>query len=586
LNLNNKSIYSKIIPYIVGVLIISIIRSGSIWHYSTYQIDEEMVVRYAAGFLGGDLNPRWFGYHTFPMYIISLVYLVLYAGYSLLGISSSKIEFLALLFSHNDLFFITARLVGSFFYILGCFVLSLIINKSYTSKTGSFFFFLSVALLPDGILASNWIRVDTFVFCFLAISIYFSSFAAKSFWSFLFSIIFCSAAFASKFPAIVFFPILFIQIITDVRNRFYPARYIGYFFFIALVSSSLLMPYMLFDFHAFRVSFDQQVLARASGQLVHLGREHYSDLLSRLSGIYSIIKSQVGMISILGLVCVTFVATAKERRLLIPVLCVWSYIILFGTSLTIESYWLRPIYPLLLFLLFILVIYLSRREIFQKKIDALFSIAGRSGVSSKSWVVSIACLALLVYYSILFSDSLLGFYNSWTSNDEDTRMVSSRWIQENMKQDSKIWLEGGIPNYFPILLSKDTNIARFIPLGFYLGGNQNKILDEAFKYYYSDQVRQQKTYELGILGIGKEENDFSGRCSEIKPGEYIILSSYILDRFYLEVTMRQFPRIAASAQHYYGYLRRQKPVASFRGNGPNIEIYLINEKPDCREWSQ
>ena len=50
------------------ILAVAAIRAWSIFNYSIWNVDEEQMVIHALGFLDYDFNPRWFGYHTLPMY--------------------------------------------------------------------------------------------------------------------------------------------------------------------------------------------------------------------------------------------------------------------------------------------------------------------------------------------------------------------------------------------------------------------------------------------------------------------------------------------------------------------------------------
>jgi len=71
----------------IAVLATAVLRAGSALHYSTWAMDEHFIVPFAVGFLGGDLNPHWFGYHTLPMYILAVCYHLEYLAFLLSGLA-------------------------------------------------------------------------------------------------------------------------------------------------------------------------------------------------------------------------------------------------------------------------------------------------------------------------------------------------------------------------------------------------------------------------------------------------------------------------------------------------------------------
>jgi len=230
------------------VLTVSVLRAWSIFNYSTWSIDEEQIVIRALGFLNYDFNPRWFGYHTLPMYILSAVYFVAYYFFLLSGQVVSNIDFASSIFSNDAFFFISGRIVFSTAHTLGCFVLAFIIRKKFKSTAGAGIFLILVFFLSDSFYASNICRVDTFVFLFLTLTIYFSCFTENNRIHLILSIIFCTAAFASKLPAIVFFPILFVHQTFLVYKGVYPKSYLLFFLPVPQLTVTGLGRYCPFSF--------------------------------------------------------------------------------------------------------------------------------------------------------------------------------------------------------------------------------------------------------------------------------------------------------------------------------------------------
>ncbi len=573
-----KGKYFWFIVYFIIIILFSLIKAGSIFNYSIFDIDEEYTIKYAVGFLGYDFNPRWFGYHTLPMYLLSAVYFIIYGIYYIFNIVSSKVEFVSLLFDDNGVFFISARIVCSLIYTIGCFVLSIIIYRSYRSKIGAIFFFLIINFIPDAINASNTIRVDTFVFLFLTLTIYFSTYAEKKPINFVLSIVFCAAAFTSKIPAIVFYPILFLQTFIDVRSKIYPKRYLIYIIVLLPAFTFIFMPFAFLDFNSYRPVIDQ-ITSRASGEFVHVGKLHFFDPLSRLNVLVNIIVNQVGIFSIIGMLLSFVYSIIYDRKLTLPILYCILYIASFTTSLTIDQYWLRPIYP---FFIFFTIVLLTRSEILDKlkvKMDRY-----SEGKNVKYKLIAFTSFGIFIFFIIYYSSNLYGnvlrHYQRWPKHENDTRVEAKNWIQQNFPTNFKIWLEGQIPHYLPKIFANDKIIDRIIPLGFYLIPSQNKILDEAFEYYCSQAKTKYKKFDVQLVG-NHAANPWTvnilERVQKIKPGDYVVISNYVYSRYYSANTVQQFSKITSEAQNYYTFLRKQEHVKSFKGRGPDIDIYCIRD---------
>jgi len=234
-----------------AILAVSALRAWSIYNYSIWNVDEEQLVIHAVGFLDYDFNPRWFGYHTLPMYLLSVPYFAAYYVLLFTGAIASNTEFAALVYTDHSLFFTTARFLYCCAHTLGCLVIAYVIANHYKSKAGAAAFFLITIFLFDSVNAANIIRVDTFVFLFLTLTIYFSCYAKKNQKNFILSIVFCTAAFASKIPAIAFFPILFAHQTYLIYRGVFPRYYLVYFILVPMLSILIFMPYMLIDFESY-----------------------------------------------------------------------------------------------------------------------------------------------------------------------------------------------------------------------------------------------------------------------------------------------------------------------------------------------
>lgn len=545
-----------------AILCISIFRAGTIFDYSLFAIDEQLVVVRAMGFLGGDLNPRWFIYHSFPLYILGAVYFLQYLFASIVGTVSSKAEFVSLLFDHHAQFYITARLLCSIVYTSGAAILAWILYRHAGSRLWAVVFFIAVNALPDAVLASNWVKVDSFVLFFLSAGVYFSCFAPKNFRSFLLAVACCSAAFASKAPAAVFSVALFIQLIVDIRNGHYPLRYLVYFAILYPVMIFLFMPYAFLDFESYRYTL-ARLSSRVGGDFVHVGKEQLTGPLERVMAMVAYTRTQVGIGGIAGALAFVWYAIRLDRRWLIPVFFVALYAGAFITSVNIDWYWLRPVYP---FLLFFTVAFIARANLDRR----MFA---RMGSRRVKYVLA---AVVLVYFGVVAFQSRVGHLRALRSEGEDTRVIAGKWIEANLDPESTIKYDGPITTYQPRLLAGDPRLAEEIHLGMPIDRRGPAILQEASGLFYARALNERRPVHVEVY-----EPEYSAAGFEppsmFSVGDYVVTTSDFTSRFSNQATREDLPILAEEAARYYEYLSRQKLVKEFKGNGPVIRIYRIVE---------
>jgi hypothetical protein len=317
------------------------------------------------------------------------------------------------------------------------------------------------------------------------------------------------------------------------------------------------------------------IFSRASGTFVHVGKEQLNDFWSRIGVLVGYIREQVGIAPIIGTILFSIYALVRERKLLFPVAYALVYVGSFSTSLVIDTYWLRPVYPMFIFFTILTVLALWRSKFVSQQVIPMIQRFRYPRILSIGGSVG-ALVLFVVYLSIAFAGSIKSHFRNYVWFSEDTRITARRWIEENLPANETVWFEGIVPPYFPKILSSDPKIARVIPLGYHPHEYANILLNDAFKYYYSRALVTNKAFNIGILA-GLEEKAYADRSLILKSGNYIILSSSIYYRFYTESTRKNQPALAAVAGKYYTFLRRQQLVKKFSGLGPTIEIYRINE---------
>lgn len=546
---------------------VSMLKAFSIWHHDHFFMDEQAVVYFSVGFLDYDFNPRWFGYHTLPMYILYPFYHLIYCLYLAAGLASSKSEFVSLLFSNDAIFFVTARLIFGVAYTTGIYVLARIIWKHFKSPLAAAVFFVVASIFPDSMVAGNYVRVDSFVFLFLALTVYFSCFAAKGLGSFLLSAVCAAAAFCSKFPAIVVLFLLFVKTLADVRAKEYPRQYLLYLFAVVPAAIFIFMPYALLDFPSYKPLLSD-ILTRSAGQHLHVGKVHFGSFAEKGTYIYEFLAREVGLVSLLG--SAFFAALSLRRRdLLFSFLFVAAYGMTFVTSKNIDSYWYRPVFPFLIFFTFAaLLLSSSKKAETYRALDALKRrIPGRA--------TGIAVLALALAYADLYALPLKTKVLEAKDVRKDTRLLSREWINQHLPERSRIWVDGVHSHYYPKVLPTEKAADLHLHDGFL--PQERALIKAGFELYYAREKEASKAYDVRILGQDGYYDKFSDRLKLVKPGDYVMISSWVYDRYYDRGAMNGLEKLAAEAREYYAIVREQECVAAFKGKGPEITVYKIKE---------
>ncbi len=564
--------YWNIVLIIFGLVLVTLLRSGDALNYTHWKIDEHFIIPFSVGFLGGDLNPKWFGYGTFPMYVLSALYFIILQVYLALGLVASKLEFASLIFKDDAVFYVSARLLFSLAHTIGIYVLAYIIYYRYRSLFGAIVFFCGAILIPDSVIAANWTRVDSFLFLFLCLTIYFSCFAEKGKISFFISILACSAAIASKLPALTMLPVLFLKISYDVFRGHYPKRYLFYAIALPPLLVICFMPYIVLDFDRYKL-----FLASGGTQGIKVAAIFSADLLDNLQSIYNLIVENTGLLSVIGFVVAILWGALKDRRLFFVMLFALGFIVAFSTSTLVRGYWLRPIYPLFLFATVVIGVGLTSwlgRAVWINR----FTVNEQGRLRHASALKYIPLILLAGYYTFTLENSAYSYYQGLTDQREDTRVLASDWIQENIPANSTVALDVFLGNYLPNVFS--SNVATTVILIGYepiLRIGRNTFLIEALQMYMHNSEVRAKNKPLQVSLIFAKSQGFHRVA--IPTPSFIVTTSSNYKRFYTQRALINPPQQTRRAREFYDYIHSQELVKRFSGRGPDISIYRFAEAP-------
>lgn len=550
---------------VLAVVAVTLVRSASLRGYSNWIIDEHFIVTIALGFLGGDLNPHWFNYHPLPMYLLGAVYLVMYLGARLFGLVGSRPEFAALLFSHDAVFYVPAKLLGSLAYTAGTAVLGLAAWRRTGSAAAAALVFAAPLLTADGITTAYNVRTDSFVFLFAALTVYFACFARKGPATALAAVVCCAAAFASKIPAIVLAPVLFAQLAWDARRGHLRWRHVAWGALLFPAAAFLFNPFAVLDLTAYLPTL-HRVSARVGGGLEKVGARTYAGTAERLAHLARAVVAECGVAAVAGSVLYAAYAALRERAMLLPPLFALAYVTAFATSSRFDAYWLRPVYPMLMLFPVLLVAAVVERP-------RARALAARIGAERARGVL----LALLAAaYLGTLAHNLPRAAAAATPAPEDTRVTASRWIREHLPAGSDIVLEGPLAHYWPRVFSPHAPTTLVVSQYYYPFMQRNRVLMEGFRRYYAEALRTEKPFRVSPM-MGNEQADYDMTRLRLPAGAYVVLTDYAYRRYYGPPVTRDQPALAQNAQAFFAFVRAQEPVRTFTGAGPTIEIYRMRE---------
>jgi len=544
---------------VLGVAVVALVRSASLLGYSNWIIDEHFIVAIALGFIGGDLDPHWFNYHPLPMYILGTLYWVMYLGARVLGLVHSKPEFVSLLFTHDAVFYVPAKLLGSLAYTGGAAVVGLAAWRKTGSAFAAGLAFLAPLLTADAIVTGYNVRNDSFVFLFAALTLYFACFARKGPVTAMAAVVCCAAAFASKIPAIVLAPVLFAQLALDVRRGHLRWRHVGYGALLFAGAAFLFNPFAVLDFSTYQHAL-HKVSARVGGEWHKVGVRTYADA-DRLARLGWAMLAQCGPVAVAGSVLYLGWTAARNRAMVLAPLFALAYVTAFTTSAQFDTYWLRPVYPMLFLFPVLLVV----------ESAALPKVAA---FGPRARGVLLALLA--AGYLATLGGNVPRAVQAMTPPPEDTRITAARWIDENLPAGAQVAEEGLVLHYLPRVFSPHfptTLLMTGYSLPFV---HRNRVLMEGFQYYYQEALRTRKPFRVGAMNTNERMNYDMDRI-RIPAGAYVILSDQSYSRYYRPGLMRDRPELARNAQAFFAFIRAQEPVRTFEGNGPKIEIYRMRE---------
>src|SRR3989339_1217626 len=134
--------------------------------------DESLIANKAAAMGTGDLNPHFFGYPTFFMYLTALSYGLLFAVLKFIGLITSIPDFKTVFFAQPSAFYLIPRVISVMFGTALIWVIYEIGRNIYSKRAGLLAALL-LSLCPLSVTTSKFDFINTPQTFWIALSMYF-----------------------------------------------------------------------------------------------------------------------------------------------------------------------------------------------------------------------------------------------------------------------------------------------------------------------------------------------------------------------------------------------------------------------------
>jgi hypothetical protein len=505
-----------------------------------YSIDENDIVEFAAGFLGGDLDPHWYKYGPLYAYLLAVIY-ALQSLFSAVPFA----EFVEDIFFNPTRFYFTARLVNTLINILIALYTYRLAKKFFTKQVA--LITLALAIFPFfDILVNYTVRVDTLLALWTILVLFYllKVQQEQGIRNYLLAGVFWGLSLATKpLPAALLLPTAFlahwlataprlkiseqqtrskrknIEKTVKVKNKpaldnfinalINPAFYI--FLISGLVVSFIANPYSLINFKEYKM--EQIKAVQSEGERNFVAGWDISRFFTLLGYVFTL----------LAVVVVLYYLYKSVRQKNYLHLTLLSYPLIFWLAFAsgaAREYFYVPIIP-------VLIIFIAQFLVDSSKDHFKFSSGSR-----RQHIIILTGLLLILVQPLT---TLLA--RTWTVNktgdyrSSHTALAGKKWIEENISFNSKILLYGYYVN-LPHLVDPDPQKQAQFGEYFMYFRWKNKFLTDHFLQAHSVYLQSKlPTYDLANIRDPLREKEAQlyafGRKNNI---EYVV-STYDLTRF-------------------------------------------------------
>lgn len=553
---------------------LALIQTWTIWDYFGVRVDEKAMYMYAVGFLGGDLDPRWFGYGSLGMYLLAAVYLLL-AIYPLAGGYFSSLEAYAMQAFYNGYFVLVARYV---FALMGLGAVLLYARTAAGKQIPLWLIGLFGAVCvfsADNVYFANYLRCDYLVGFFVALAIFCAARSRQKAYLYLLAVA-VAGAICSKISALPLVVFLLVQVGYRKFDCTLSWAHLAGILLTLIICLKLFQP-----FAPWTELIKGIIGLGVSGEphRFNWGKEYLDALPERIGALFEIFRSSCTLPVLVALGLLVF--TWRYRDLVASSLLMLALLVLpYLNSPEITAYWFAPAFNLVRFLALLGVAgTLSWLK------DRLLShpvLASHPACRRAVQVLLVLLVMISGGWGLVFSgyQNYVRQYDFRETNKEDAR----RWVEQHLLETAYIAIEPRYNHITPKLydpgnLSESKRISRY----FMYERHRNAFLNQLFETWLQrDYCAFAGVQE--VKGVRRHRNLPPQWLAE---GYYYITSPNIYNRYLNRDPARVPPHLQKEYQkqlQYHQALIAYPRIKEFRnGRGAAIEIYHIGGEKNGHE---
>ena len=536
----------------------------------SYHDDEDRLVHHALAFGMGDLNPHYFNYPSFLMYLLFAVYSGFYVFARVFGIVASAFDFSLMFFTDPTPFYIIGRTITVLFGTATLFLVYLIGKRLY-SRTAGLVAALIMAVMPVHALSSHYITTDVPMTFFVTAAAYFSvrileEGRAKHY---ILAAVMTGLAAGSKYNGVlaaVFILAAHVVRMKGLRSRVRSLieKKLVLAGLIVVITFFVVSPFCFLDFNTFvkDLRFDSlHVRKGVYGTSSGVTWARYAGVLFT-DELYSWphpLINPAGVLLLSGIVYALYRRGQKEAVVgLFPLV----FFAVIGSWSVVNRKYILPLLP--------------SCAVFSGMLFA--GLCG--GVSRQRLRRTAAWVCLILLLAVPFRNCVL---NAYVMSREDTRTMARKWIEENIPEGTLIALEWDTNETVPLDESRQSIEEK---IEAYEKGDKTTIHfpNEHMVRIHKTRLHAGRGKGYAIVRIGKVEGikliphlyDIEElRNREV---EYVVVSEDVAMTFRSATGNQDYP---VHAKFYRDLEREAVLINTFkpekgRTPGPVISVYSLN----------
>ena len=544
---------------LVFVVLCSLIQCLSVWNYGGDHVDESELVHYAVGFLGGGLDPFWYGYGYVGMCLLGAVYFVVGLVYLSFGRVDSLLEFASLLFD-SDLFMILGRLVFAAVGALTIWLYILLARRLQVPSLLTVVFALISVFAGDSLRYANYVRCDQLValLCpIILLELTRQSASRRDIW--LLPVL-VAVAFNCKMSALSLTALIPMNALRRSSNNRELLRNLIIGILVFVVCMWLANPFN----NVFATMLDM-ITNMIFESRVSVSKVGHIGFWATTVGIGEVLRSTIGLSLLLPLFLLP----------ILPKYCGWNgffilsmFLLLSGPyylTSEIAEYWFIPLFSLSRFSAFLIIsIAVGWLSYSRPRIRGAVIVVTAFGLLLASYK------QFFVQYPRFFKTSLAVSTNA---------RLASQWLLPELRKGRVVLLDKYWNHVMPKIYGNDRQQAKLISRAFIYERKRNLFLNKAFDLFMEKRYLPQFSVAPMVRqAVAYDEKDYELE-RERRAGAYFVVSPSIANRYLLadlQALPEQKRQETQFLKRYYELEMRGDPIIEFsEGSGAPLRVYEI-----------